>query len=61
MFGFGKFDGKCEEKNIEMKSKRKKKQRKIKDALKINKLFLYISLNSFYFFLFIIAKLKNLN
>ena len=55
MFGFGKFDGKHEEKNIEMKSNRKKKAKKIK----FNKLFLYISSNSFYFFLFIVTKFKN--
>ena len=49
MFVPGKFEGKCKKKKIEKKSGRKeKKWRKIKNRFKINKLFLYISSNSFH-------------
>ena len=50
MFGFKKNWGKKEEKKIEKKKKK----------FKFNKLFLYISLNSFYLFFSIIIRLNNL-
>ena len=47
IFCISKFEGECEGKKIEMKSKRKEKR---KNKFKVNKLFLYIILNSLYLF-----------
>ena len=44
MFGFGKFERKCEGKKMKRKNGRKEK----KNILKINKLFLYIYSNLFH-------------
>ena len=44
--GCGKFERKCEKKKIEMKSKKVEKVKKNKYIFKINKLFLYVILNS---------------
>ena len=52
-FVLRKFEGKCEKKEIERKSRKKKQVKKKK--FKFNKLFLYNFLNSFYFFLSIVA------
>ena len=55
----GKVEGKCEGKKIEKKNKRKEKVKIF--FLKFNKLFLYVSSNSFYLFFSIITRLNNLN
>ena len=47
-----------EEKYDEKKSERKKKPSKIKNQFKINKLFLYTSLNSFLLILFYYTRIK---
>ena len=52
----GKFEEKWKGKKIEKKSKRKEKVKE-KKRFKFNKLFLYISSNSFYLFLSLIARL----
>ena len=51
-----KYEGKHEGKKIE----KKKKVKENKNKFKFNKLFLYISLNSFYLFFSIIIRLNNL-
>ena len=50
MFGFQK---------IASKRKYKKKYKKIKNRFKANKLFLYVSSNSFHLFSFIMQRLNN--
>ena len=47
----GKFKGKCERKEIERKNRSKDKMKENKkNKFKVNKLFLYTSLNSFHLF-----------
>ena len=59
MFSSVKFEGKYEKKKIERKSKRKENVKKNKNKFKVNKLFLYLTSNSFYFFNYIIKRLNN--
>ena len=59
MFSSVKFEGKYEKKKIERKSKGKENVKKNKNKFKVNKLFLYLTSNSFYFFNSIIKRLNN--
>ena len=53
-----KYRGKCDGKKMKMKIRRKEKVEKNKNRFKINKLFLYTILNSFYLFYLFYIKTK---
>ena len=55
MLGSEKSEEKCKEKKIQRKSKKKGK---IKNKLKVDKLFLFVTSNSFYLFELIHIKIK---
>ena len=60
IFGSEKFKEKCEGNKIKRKSRGKKKTKEIKNKFKVNKLFLYITLNFFHRFNSFIYGLNNL-